>query len=103
MMDLHNYPLDSQNCTIEIESCELIKYYFCFLYKTNKNIIFFIKDGYTSDEVNICWKNSKTSVSGVDKVHLPQFKILDYKTSTYVEYLATGIVKSLLLNTKYLT
>jgi gamma-aminobutyric acid receptor subunit beta len=21
MMDLHNYPLDSQNCTIEIESC----------------------------------------------------------------------------------
>lgn len=22
MMDLHNYPLDSQNCTVEIESCE---------------------------------------------------------------------------------
>ena len=22
MMDLHNYPLDSQNCTIEIESCK---------------------------------------------------------------------------------
>lgn len=49
------------------------------------------QDGYTSDEVNIAWKNSKTSVTGVDKVHLPQFKILDYKTSTYVEYLATGI------------
>ncbi len=24
MMDLHYYPLDTQNCTIEIESCELI-------------------------------------------------------------------------------
>ncbi len=23
MMDLHNYPLDSQNCTIEIESCKI--------------------------------------------------------------------------------
>lgn len=23
MMDLHYYPLDSQNCTVEIESCEL--------------------------------------------------------------------------------
>lgn len=22
MMDLHYYPLDSQNCTVEIESCE---------------------------------------------------------------------------------
>jgi hypothetical protein len=21
MMDLHNYPLDAQNCTVEIESC----------------------------------------------------------------------------------
>ena len=21
MMDLHNYPLDVQNCTVEIESC----------------------------------------------------------------------------------
>lgn len=24
MMDLHYYPLDSQNCTVEIESCKLV-------------------------------------------------------------------------------
>lgn len=24
MMDLHYYPLDIQNCTVEIESCEYI-------------------------------------------------------------------------------
>ena len=24
MMDLHYYPLDSQNCTVEIESCKYI-------------------------------------------------------------------------------
>ena len=23
MMDLHYYPLDSQNCTVEIESCKI--------------------------------------------------------------------------------
>ena len=23
MMDLHYYPLDEQNCTVEIESCEI--------------------------------------------------------------------------------
>ena len=26
MMDLHYYPLDSQNCTVEIESCKSNKY-----------------------------------------------------------------------------
>ena len=26
MMDLHYYPLDTQNCTIEIESCKLNSY-----------------------------------------------------------------------------
>ena len=30
MMDLHYYPLDNQNCTVEIESCKLTK---------NENII----------------------------------------------------------------
>lgn len=25
MMDLHYYPLDSQNCTVEIESCKLFQ------------------------------------------------------------------------------
>lgn len=24
MMDLHYYPLDEQNCTVEIESCEFL-------------------------------------------------------------------------------
>lgn len=26
MMDLHYYPLDSQNCTVEIESCKFLVY-----------------------------------------------------------------------------
>ncbi len=32
MMDLHYYPLDSQNCTVEIESCK------CFCDEIEKNI-----------------------------------------------------------------
>lgn len=31
MMDLHNYPLDSQNCTVEIESCIYKEYKFIIL------------------------------------------------------------------------
>ena len=29
MMDLHYYPLDSQNCTVEIESC---KFFYPFIF-----------------------------------------------------------------------
>jgi len=39
MMDLHNYPLDVQNCTVEIESCKylilsfyVLNYYLVTLY-----------------------------------------------------------------------
>ena len=67
MMDLHNYPMDSQNCTIEIESY-----------------------GYTNREVNICWKDERHSVLGLEKVSLPQFRIVSYKTSTYLEETSTG-------------
>lgn len=66
-MDLHNYPMDSQNCTIEIESY-----------------------GYTNSEVNICWKDERESVLGLEKVSLPQFRIVNYKTSTYLEETSTG-------------
>ena len=27
MMDLHYYPLDSQNCTVEIESCKFYNFF----------------------------------------------------------------------------
>ena len=34
MMDLHYYPLDNQNCTVEIESCKYSWPY--WIYQTNK-------------------------------------------------------------------
>lgn len=58
------------------------------LFNINAQII----DGYTNSEVNIFWKNHKQSVIGVEDIHLPQFRIVDYKTSTYIEELATGII-----------
>ena len=33
MMDLHYYPLDSQNCTVEIESCKLTLHIYYGLYR----------------------------------------------------------------------
>ncbi|KAK0136268.1 Gamma-aminobutyric acid receptor subunit beta-3 [Merluccius polli] len=56
MMDLRRYPLDEQNCTLEIESY-----------------------GYTTDDIEFYWKGGETAVTGVTRIELPQFSIVDYK------------------------
>ncbi|XP_024945824.1 gamma-aminobutyric acid receptor subunit beta-like [Cephus cinctus] len=75
MMDLHYYPLDSQNCTVEIESY-----------------------GYTVLDVVMYWK--ETPVRGVEEAELPQFTIIGYETNDRKETLATGIYQRLSLSFK---
>ncbi|XP_047523104.1 gamma-aminobutyric acid receptor subunit beta-like isoform X1 [Pieris napi] len=75
MMDLHYYPLDSQNCTVEIESY-----------------------GYTVSDVVMYWKD--TPVRGVEDAELPQFSILGHGTNDRKEKLATGIYQRLSLSFK---
>ncbi|KAJ0179239.1 hypothetical protein K1T71_004951 [Dendrolimus kikuchii] len=75
MMDLHYYPLDSQNCTVEIESY-----------------------GYTVSDVVMYWK--ETPVRGVEDAELPQFTILGHETNDRKERLATGIYQRLSLSFK---
>ncbi|CAG9563557.1 unnamed protein product [Danaus chrysippus] len=75
MMDLHYYPLDSQNCTVEIESY-----------------------GYTVSDVVMYWKD--TPVRGVEDAELPQFSILGHETNDRKEKLATGVYQRLSLSFK---
>nr|CAD7413104.1 unnamed protein product [Timema poppensis] len=75
MMDLHYYPLDSQNCTVEIESY-----------------------GYTISDVVMYWKD--TPVRGVEEAELPQFTIIGYETNDRKEKLATGNYQRLSLSFK---
>ncbi|KAK7097734.1 hypothetical protein V1264_004668 [Littorina saxatilis] len=67
MMDLHNYPLDNQQCTVEIESY-----------------------GYTMDDIVLYWLNDREAVTGVKDVSLPQFSVSDYETLNKIEQLLTG-------------
>ncbi|XP_076352468.1 gamma-aminobutyric acid receptor subunit beta-like isoform X2 [Tachypleus tridentatus] len=73
MMDLHYYPLDSQNCTVEIESY-----------------------GYTVRDVVMYWK--PFPVVGVERAKLPQFSVIRYETTDRTEVLATGIYQRLSLS-----
>jgi len=75
MMDLHYYPLDSQNCTVEIESY-----------------------GYTVSDVVMYWREEP--VVGVDKAELPQFTIVGWETNERKIKLATGTYQRLSLSFK---
>ncbi|KAM3724861.1 Gamma-aminobutyric acid receptor subunit beta [Dirofilaria immitis] len=66
-MDLRNYPLDSQNCTVEIESY-----------------------GYTTSEVLMRW-NHPNAIFGIDKADVPQFQILGYQTLNRIVQTATDL------------
>nr|XP_057930131.1 gamma-aminobutyric acid receptor subunit beta-3 isoform X2 [Doryrhamphus excisus] len=77
MMDLRRYPLDEQNCTLEIESY-----------------------GYTTDDIEFYWKGGDTAVTGVTRIELPQFSIVDYKLVSKNVVFSTGAYPRLSLSFK---
>uniref|UniRef100_A0A8C8YRH1 Gamma-aminobutyric acid type A receptor subunit beta2 n=1 Tax=Prolemur simus TaxID=1328070 RepID=A0A8C8YRH1_PROSS len=77
MMDLRRYPLDEQNCTLEIESY-----------------------GYTTDDIEFYWRGDDNAVTGVKKIELPQFSIVDYKLITKKVVFSTGSYPRLSLSFK---
>ncbi|XP_061901857.1 gamma-aminobutyric acid receptor subunit beta-2a isoform X2 [Entelurus aequoreus] len=77
MMDLRRYPLDEQNCTLEIESY-----------------------GYTTDDIEFYWRGGEGAVSGVDRIELPQFSIVDYKLISKNVVFSTGSYPRLSLSFK---
>ncbi|XP_072352809.1 gamma-aminobutyric acid receptor subunit beta-1-like isoform X2 [Scyliorhinus torazame] len=76
MMDLRRYPLDEQNCTLEIESY-----------------------GYTTDDIEFQWTGGNYAVTGVEKIELPQFSIVEYKLVSKKAVFATGITTVLTMTT----
>ncbi|XP_034003831.1 gamma-aminobutyric acid receptor subunit beta-3 isoform X2 [Trematomus bernacchii] len=77
MMDLRRYPLDEQNCTLEIESY-----------------------GYTTDDIEFYWKGGDIAVTGVTRIELPQFSIVDYKLVSRNVVFSTGAYPRLSLSFK---
>lgn len=72
-MNLRNFPLDNQNCTVEIESY-----------------------GYTTSEVLMKW-NHPSAVHGVEQAEVPQFTITGYQTEDSIVSTATGSYQRLSL------
>ncbi|XP_072040422.1 gamma-aminobutyric acid receptor subunit beta-2-like isoform X2 [Amphiura filiformis] len=69
MMDLRHYPMDTQTCTLEIESY-----------------------GYTVDDVDYYWAHDLESIEGIEKVsqEMAQFTLANYKTTKRIQSFSTG-------------
>jgi len=84
MMDLARYPLDSQNCTLEIESCEYLKDH------TRPKIAF--SDGYAQAdmELEMMGGTAEKAISGVEKLQLSQFEVHKHDFIYRLQKFATG-------------
>lgn len=50
-------------------------------------LFFLVSDGYTTDDIEFYWNGGEGAVTGVNKIELPQFSIVDYKmVSKKVEF-----------------
>lgn len=48
-------------------------------------------DGYTTDDIEFYWRGDDNAVTGVTKIELPQFSIVDYKLITKKVVFSTGL------------
>ncbi|GAB0196077.1 gamma-aminobutyric acid receptor subunit beta-2 [Grus japonensis] len=56
-------------------------------------------DGYTTDDIEFYWRGGDNAVTGVTKIELPQFSIVDYKLITKNVVFSTGITTVLTMTT----
>ncbi|KAF4798915.1 Gamma-aminobutyric acid receptor subunit beta-2 [Turdus rufiventris] len=121
MMDLRRYPLDEQNCTLEIESSNknaqemrgASKCCKCNVFMLEVVYVAVVKtefsgdekeeketNGYTTDDIEFYWRGGDNAVTGVTKIELPQFSIVDYKLITKNVVFSTGAYPRLSLSFK---
>lgn len=70
----HDYEHISRPLTIHSNSCSLYP----------------ISDGYTTDDIEFYWRGGDNAVTGVDKIELPQFSIVDHKLISKNVVFSTG-------------
>lgn len=47
-------------------------------------------DGYTTDDIEFYWRGGESAVTGVTRIELPQFSIVDYKLVSRNVVFSTG-------------
>lgn len=56
-----------------------------------KALLLCFTDGYTTDDIEFYWRGGDNAVTGVTKIELPQFSIVEYKLITKKVVFSTGL------------
>lgn len=75
-MSLEDFPLDRQNCPLEIESCKIYCERCRNSYSCSYSLFNFCTDGYSIKDIYYEWNEGGTSVTIADDINLAQFSIL---------------------------
>lgn len=92
-MDLSRFPLDTQTCSLEIESCKssVLPTPTPLLPSPSLKAHDSIPDAYTDEDLMLYWKKGNDSLRTDDKISLSQFLIQKFHTSTKLAfYSSTG-------------
>lgn len=99
-MDLTKYPMDEQECRLDLESCKSTSSDTFHLSALSiitpshpatleiPDCVFV--DGYSSEDIVYHWSESQPHIHGLDKLELSQFTITDYRFDTEMMNFKSG-------------
>lgn len=87
---INSAPHKSDVDELPVHQHEITALFKTFSHSDSHFVACFLIDGYTTDDIEFYWMGGETAVTGVTRIELPQFSIVDYKLVSRNVVFSTG-------------